>query len=302
MGNYSGNAGDAAAKFLGPAGFKNTKINFGGDKTEGLSDSKMVSPDGREIKVSSKGAAGAEASSKNLLDAVNEIKGTDLLVKHAEVIELVKQIVGGGQAGAPLLLGVKYGFIGPEDSTDIQNFKKIPPTSLAAVDQMAISDKLKTLIKERATANPDSVNLYFHSIAAVAHKVAKHVNETTNFSKAASEILNNGALIQVYTQATETADTWTINNFNTVWPSNTVTGVKFSASKTYYSTGIKGNFTFKILRNGATDVDDERSTEPALQTSAPPVAVPRVVSGKRPEIINPKARPQRTPDGDRAKR
>jgi hypothetical protein len=36
-----------------------------------------------------------------------------------------------------------------------------------------------------------------------------------------------------------------------------VTGVKFSAGKTYYSTGIKGNFTFKILKNGATDLADE---------------------------------------------
>lgn len=299
-GNYSGNAGEAADKFLGAGGFANTKINFGADKTEGLSDSKMVAPGGQQIKVSSKGAGGAEASSKNLLDAVNELKDPKLVTKHSQVIDLIKDIVQGGQAGAPLVLGVRYGFISAEDSADIQNFKKLPPTTLSAVDQMGISDKLKTLIKERATANPDSVNLYFHSIAAVAHKVAKHINESTNFSQAASEILNNGALIQVYTQATESPEAWTVTAFNTVWPSQTVTGVKFSASKTYYSTGIKGNFTFKILRNGATDVDDDRSTEPVLQKST--VAAPSVVTGIGPEIKHPDSRPKRAVDVGRARR
>jgi len=302
VGNYSGNAGEAAEKFLAPGGFTNTVINFGSDKTEGLSDSSLVAPDGRKIKVSSKGAVGAEASSKNLLDAVSELKDPELVARHAKIIEVIKDIVQGGQAGSPLTLGVRYGIIGQEDATDIQNFKKIPPTTLASAEEMEISDRLKELIKNRSTANPDSVNLYFHSIAAVAHKVAQHVNENTNFSEAASEILNNGALVQVYTQATETADEWIINSFNTVWPSKTVTGVKFSASKTYYSTGIKGNFTFKILRNGARDVDDDRSTDPVFQAAAPATEVPSVVSGKRPEIVNPKSEKSKTGDIGRQRR
>jgi hypothetical protein len=124
--------------------------------------------------------------------------------------------------------------------------------------------------------------MYFHSIAAVAHKVAEYVNKNTKFGQAASEILNNGALIQVYTKATEKGDQWTLVAFDTKWPSDTVTGVSFSASKNYFSTGIKGNFTFKVLRNGAKDVPDERSTEPVMAPSK--VATPNVVSGKRVNI------------------
>jgi hypothetical protein len=124
--------------------------------------------------------------------------------------------------------------------------------------------------------------MFYHATAAVAHKVAEYVNENTNFSLAASEILNNGALIQVYTKAVERGDTWELQSFDTVWPSDTVTGVKFSASKTYYSTGIKGNFTFKILRGNAKDIEDERSTEPVLEPK--PVAAPNVVTGKRVDI------------------
>lgn len=265
-GVYKGNAGDAAMTFLGQGNFDGTSINFGTDKTEGLSDSILIAQDGKKIKVSSKGAKGAQASAKNLLDAANELdkSNSKLANKHKEVIDLIKEIVQAGQAGAPLILGVKYGIISPEDATDIQNFKKMPPTSLASAQEMGISPNLKKLIAGRKTDNPDSVNLYFHSLAAVAHKAAEHVNSSTNFSQAASEILNNGALIQVYTKAAEKGDQWILQSFDSVWPSKTVTGVSFSASKTYYSTGIKGNFTFKILQNGAKDTPDETEKVDAM--------------------------------------
>ncbi len=283
-GNYSGNAGEAAEKFLGDATFADCSINFGTDKTEGLSDSILIAPSGQKIKVSSKGAGGATASAKNIVDAAKEVAKSNpkLLQKHREVIALIQDIVNAGQAGAPLVLGVKYGIITQEDATDIQNFKKLPNTTLDTVGEMGISDGLKTLIAERGTKEPDNLNLYFHSIAAVAHKAAEHVNDNTNFSKAASEILNNGALIQVYTKAVEQPGQWIIQSFETVWPSSTVTGVSFSAGKTYYSTGIKGNFTFKILKNGATDVEDESNE--VGQTSAKSVAKPKSMTGGRVDI------------------
>lgn len=258
-GVYTGNAADAAAKFLGKNGFSKTSINFGTDKTEGLSDSVLIGSDGKKIKVSSKGAKGAQASAKNLLDAVKELEesGDQLSKKYKDVIDLIKEIVQAGQAGAPLLLGVKYGIINPTDANDIQNFKKLPPTSITAASKMKLSPKLKGLIEKRNTDDPNNLNLYFHALAAVAHEVAKKINEDTNFSQAASEILNNGALIQVYTSASEKGNDWVLEKFSTVWPSTSVTGVVFSASKTYYSTGIKGNFTFKILQNGAKAKDDE---------------------------------------------
>jgi hypothetical protein len=282
-GNYTGNAGDAAEKFLGVGGFANTAINFGTDKTEGLSDSILVAPDGKKIKVSSKGAKGAEASSTNIVNAAEELQSSNpvLLKKHAATIDLINDVKSGGQSGAPLLLGVRFKIIDEEDVDTIKNFRKMPPLPLEK-GKLLGSKKLQALISGRNTDRPESVNMYFHSIAAVAHKVAEYVNKNTNFGQAASEILNNGALIQVYTKATEKGDQWTLVAFDTKWPSDTVTGVSFSASKNYFSTGIKGNFTFKVLRNGAKDVPDERSTEPVLAPSK--VATPNVVSGKRVSI------------------
>lgn len=100
----------------------------------------------------------------------------------------------------PLLLGVKYGIIDDADANTIKALKNTPPINLNTIDRLKISNNLKKLAKERTTRNPEQVNLYYHLGTAVAHKAAEQVNEQTNFSKAAADILNNGALVQVYTK------------------------------------------------------------------------------------------------------
>ena len=287
-GNFKGNAGEAAMKFLGTNKFDNTSINFGKDKTEGLSDSILISSNGKSIKVSSKGASGAEASSRNLLDEVNKLGDSTLAKKHQSTIDLIKTVVESGMHRAPLKLGVQYGFITDDDANTILGFRNMAQTTVTAALTMDISPKLKTLIKGRVTKNPNNLNLYFHATAAVAHEVADYINQNTSFSDDACEILNNGALVQVWTIATESGNTWKIKPFQATWPGNSVTSVKFSASKPYSSTEIKGNFTFKIKRNNATDVEDDISTEPDLEpTVAAPVETPSIVSKKRNEIDRP---------------
>jgi len=62
-----------------------------------------------------------------------------------------------------------------------------------------------------------------------------------------------------------------------VYPSNTVTGVLMRADKTYMSTQGKGNFVFKILKNGASDAETEiadvstdiPNTQPVKKKAAP---------------------------------
>jgi hypothetical protein len=83
-------------------------------------------------------------------------------------------------------------------------------------------------------------------MAAIAHRVAEHVQENTSFNKDAAAILNNSALVQVYSKVSARGDQWTLNKFTSKWPGSAVTTVEFSAGKNYYSTGIKGNFTFAV--------------------------------------------------------
>ena len=272
-GNYKGNAAEAAQVFFGVPSFEGSTISFDDSKNAGLSDSVLELPDGRYVKVSSKGEKGAEASVKNLLDEVENVQNPELLEKYSDVIELIETMRTNGQAGAPLALGVRYGIIDETDAEFIKSLKKIKPIPLDSIKNLTVggydpSKNLISLAMGRKTKRPESTVLYYHLIAAVAHKVAEKVNTDTNFGKAASEILNNGALVQVYTNAKQTGDSWVLDAFKSVYPSKAVTGVVLSAGKNYSSTEIKGNFTFKILRNGAKADAEPSETDQATDSAA----------------------------------
>jgi len=270
-GQFKGNAGKAAKTFLGGS-FADTTISFDAAKNAGLSDSIMTNSEGKSIKISTKGGTGAQASSKNLIDSINELSETDrgkkILEKYSDTIDLVREIQNRGQINAPLYLGVKYDIISQEEAQQILNLRKLPPVNLENIDQLKLSDNLKKLAKERNTKTPQKTNLFYHLLAAVAFKAADQVNAKTDFSKAATDILNNGALIQVYTTMRETKDTWTLAAFNTLFPGESIKDVDLSASKNYSSTGVKGNFTFKIDR-GAGATDDEQSSPAVVMTTDP---------------------------------
>jgi hypothetical protein len=261
-GQYTGNAGEAAQIFLNGS-FDGTLISFDNTKTAGLSDSIMTNENGKFIKVSTKGGKGATASAKNLIDSINELQVSDvgkkLLDEHQEIVELLREIQRQGQAGAPLYLGVKYGIIDDTEAEKIKDLKNSPLINMENIEDYDLTSNLIELADSRVPDNTERVNLYYHLMAVVAHKAAIMVNNHTNFSKAATDILNNGALVQVYTKAKASSSTWTLEEFNTVYPSDTIKGVYLSASKTYYSTGIKGNFTFRISKGGD-NKDDTQDT------------------------------------------
>lgn len=299
MGQYTGNAGEAANRFLGGS-FQKTLISFDDSKTAGLSDSVMSTKDGRSVLVSTKGGKGATASASNLIDQIDKISetpdGQKFLNKHKEIVDLLREIQNAGQAGAPLMLGVRYGIISPDDADMIRAFKKIGPVSMDNLDQLGLSENLLNLAQTRDTKDPDNVNLYYHLMAAVAHKAADEVNDKTKFSKAAADILNNGALVQVYTKANEGKGKWTLQEFNTVYPGESIKGVYLSAGKTYYSTDIKGNYTFKIDKGSGVSKDEEE--KPSMIGRAKRAGSDLAAAAKN--IVNPVNKPRET--GTRSKR
>jgi len=259
VGKYTGNAGEAAEIFLGGS-FSDTLISFDSAKNAGLSDSILTNSEGKYVKVSTKGGKGAEASAKNLIDSVNELTetpaGRKLIEKHKESIDLIREIQSKGQVKAPLYLGVKYDIITQDEAETILKLRNMKPINLKDIDKMNLGKNLTKLAKGRDTDNPESVNLFYHLLASVATLAAIEVNDKTDFSETATEILNNGALVQVYTEAKQDKDKWILNEFKTIYPSKTIKGVYLSASKNYFSTGIKGNFTFKIDRGTGKSKED----------------------------------------------
>jgi hypothetical protein len=132
-----------------------------------------------------------------------------------------------------------------------------------------------------------------HMIAAIAYKVADHVNDKTNFGAAASEILNTSALVQMYTYVKDSGKDFEIS-FDAKWPSTAVTGVKLSAGKTYMSTAKGGgNMVFKILKGGAKDVPDAEETANSKETSAKISTADLDKVGKEPRLTGPGAKASR---------
>ncbi len=270
--NVSGNAAEAAEIFFG-SGYEDCTISFNNNTIGGLYDSLLVNPDGKQIKLSSKGKDGASASVVNLLKTVKELEATPngqrLLTKHADAIEILETINRDGHFGAPLKLAVKYGMIDAAEAAQVLKLKnKGPNDEIIGTGQL--SDRLEKMYEGRKAKDPSRIIPIEHMLAAIAYPVADHVNQKTGFGQAASEILNNGALVQMYTDTTVSGDTITITRLTAVYPSQTITGVELDASKVYFSTGGKGNFTFTILKNGAkaSDVNQLDSVDD-IETAGP---------------------------------
>jgi hypothetical protein len=274
----SGNAAEAAQIFFGPGSdYSDCTISFNNNTIGGLYDSLLVNPQGKQIKLSSKGKDGANASVTNLIKSVKELEaapaGKKLKKTFADEIQMLTDIEKLGHFGAPIAIAEKYGIIDQGDGQRVMALKNLGPNDDVT---KVLSKKLQALYNERRAKDMSKIIPIEHMIAAIAYRVADYVNENTRFGEAAASILNNAALVQMYTDTKDTADTITVTKLTAVYPSQTVTGVLLDATKAYMSTQGKGNFTFKILKNGAkaTDVNDidgmdSLETEPSVDINEP---------------------------------
>lgn len=254
-----GNAADAEKIFLSKGGFDSCTISFGAGQNTGLSDSALTNPAGQSIIVSSKAKGGAWAAASNLKEKVDEARTTDagkkLIENNKKTIATLDMIVDGGYIDGPLNVAMAAGMITPEEKEQVKSLRKLGPQEIVGKD--FLSPKLEEWYEERKSTDPRRQVPFYHMLAAVAHKVADWVNENTDFSETAAAILNQSALVQMYTNTAVKGNEIVLKEFRTVYPSQAVTGVMLRAGKTYYSTANKGNFTFEILKNGAESTPDE---------------------------------------------
>ena len=273
----AGNAQEAAEIFFGKGvGYNKATISFNEGVAGGLYDSLLVSPQGKQIKLSSKGASGANASVVNLLNCVKELeatpRGQKLLKAHPDVIKILETINKGGHFNGPLNLAIQFGMLTADEAQAILDLKPYGPA-----DQIPWGSytRLQKLYSERKAKDMSKIIPIEHMTAIIAYQVADYINKNTDFSNAAADILNNSALVQMYTEATEGPDTITITGFRAVWPSTAVSGVELRADKSYYSTGGKGNMVFKILKGGA-PVQEAEETPLQVKHGIIPSSEPQV--------------------------
>ena len=262
MGKKLGNEADARkaeSEFLSEGGFSSCTISYGATKTGGLTDSVLINSAGQTMGVSSKAEGGAKASAKNLKDKIVEMQkspeGKRVLERHKEAVSVIETVTEGSTPG-PLNMGVIAGIITPQEKEQILAIKNVPPGE-EVLGNGRLSNKLEDMYRGRKARDPSVVIPFFHIRAVIANMVAKYVNENTDFSEAAAEILNWGAFIQLNTTGSSANGEIKLNPFDTIYPSKAITSVQLSADKTFYSTGSKGNFVFKIGLNGGTVPDDD---------------------------------------------
>jgi hypothetical protein len=260
--SVKGNAAAAAEIFFGPgADFSDCTISFNNNTIGGLYDSLLINPQGKQIKLSSKGKDGANASVTNLIKSVQELDavpaGKKLRATYAEEINMLENINKLGHFGAPLAIAQKYKLIDSKEAQQVMSLKALGPND-DIIGTGILSNRLEDMYQARKAKDMGRIIPIEHMIAAIAYRVADYVNDNTRFGEAASTILNNAALVQMYTDTADSKNTITITKLTAVYPSQTVTGVLLDATKAYMSTQGKGNFTFKILKNGAkpSDVND----------------------------------------------
>ena len=262
----TGEAQQAANQFLTKGGYTTCTITFGGSKIGGLTDSTLTNPAGQTMGLSSKAEGGAKASAGNLKDKIKDMTedtentdGQQVLKKYTKEIELINTVTEGSTPGS-LNTAVLAKIITPEERDQIMAIRKLPPGS-EVVGKKLLSPALEKRYLSRKAKDSAAVIPFFHIRAVIANEVADWVNKNTNFGKAAAEILNWGAFIQVETYADLKGDEIVMKPFHVIYPSLAVTNVELSADKTFYSTGSKGNFTFKILYNGATEITEPDEVE-----------------------------------------
>jgi hypothetical protein len=289
-GQTVGSASKAEEIFFGRGGFKTATITFDNGKNTGLFDSLLINPKGKMIKISTKGKGGAMASTRNIVDAVNDLKQagkTDMLSEYEEVIEIVNIVKKGGYIGGPLDLAVRFSMISPKEAEIVRSMvnSRTPP-KLTANLQKYYDNRAKG-------ADQSKLVPFYNMLAGIAYPVADYVNENTNFKEAVADILNNAALIQVNTKASMKGTQFILESLVATYPSKTVTKVQFSASKTYFSSGNKGNFVFKINSDGASSQEDIDTTPG--ETMA---AVDTETDDKLDQVLDPDVtiRPPGTPD------
>jgi hypothetical protein len=243
-GQVKGNAGEAAALFMGRNGFAGCTVSFNANVSGNLYDSLLVSPDGKQIKLSSKGATGAKASSVNLLIALRELEAAgmpEFAQNYPEVVDILNTIDKGDHNSGPLNLAVQYGIITKDEIPQVMSLKQSAGDPKFNIDKTDLSDNLKQLYHDRTAENPSKVVPLNHLVASIAYKVCDEINLKTDFSDAASDILNHSAFVQMYTDATKSKDGQIIvKGFRTIWPGKLFSEVTLEAQKSYSSTSSSG--------------------------------------------------------------
>jgi hypothetical protein len=210
-----------------------------------LCDSFLIAPNGQEIGISSKGGAGAKASAKNIYDAYKKAEAdgnTDLINNAKFTIDIVRLIAENTAKEGPFAIAEFLGMnnITQEISNEVAEYVQQGKTDFDGISQ-ASADLLANF---RVNNDVKGFNTGYAIMAAVAKTVAKEINKNPEFTRGALALLNQSAVIQVYTKMTKRGEDAVLSDFRAVYPPNFEGQILVDGGKSYYSSRIQGKLAF----------------------------------------------------------
>ena len=218
-------------------------------KNHNLVDSVFVREDGLEIGISSKGKKGADASMKNVKDAIVKAEKTkpQLLKSHEEVVEIVELIDQTSAEEGPLAVAEKIELLSTETCAFIREMKN---ANMSVEDIQNMHNKNPQLLEVYksfgAKLNHPNYNIYFHMVTNVAKMVAEELNSKPDFGVGMMDFMKQASIIQVYTQIGNSGDDVSVTEFRSVYPPQFTGTILVNGSKNYASTKIFGKLAFKM--------------------------------------------------------
>lgn len=241
FGMIGGDADVARKQVLKGAPWQNLAINFPGGKTTGLVDSYLRSGN-LSLGVSSKGGTGADASAKNIYDALQDAAkaGKDLAKEYPVTAEIVEIIATNSMIAGPLKLAVKFGLITNENASEVVTHIKN-----AELDKGQLSPWAQETLTHWGMKEPQGWNYGYWLLANVAKDVSQHINGIEEFGRGCIGILNNASMIQLYTDAgVDKQGNVKITGFRAVYPPQFEGSVMLNAGKGYNARGTTQRIAF----------------------------------------------------------
>lgn len=227
-------------------------IEFPDSQISGLTDSKLLK-NGAELGISSKGNKGANASIRNLTQALDRVPEFRLTIeqRYPLTVEVLDMVNDNNAIQGPLKLAVKLKLINPAQATEVVDLIKRKETNEAQLSGWAKSQL--DYYKGRQTVGWNYGNWI---LASVAKQVGEKINQDKSFSDGCIAILNNSGMIQLYTDAVTKGNDVVVSEFRAVYPPEFSGRLFIDHGKNYFASGQKGKLVFGFSKPKDEESDD----------------------------------------------
>jgi len=245
-----GEADDARKLLFGPGTeWADCKVYWPPEKNYNLIDSVFEAPNKQTIGISSKGKKGADASIKNISDAIENAKtaNPELVKQYQRVVDIIELLNTHTAKDGPPLLCEKLGIL---SNAEVLYMSSLDPattnvtTTIEQISQAGHTGLVTIYNAYGANFDHQNYNIYMHLLANCAKYAANMLNEDLEFGNGMLQFMNQASIVQIYTNTGHKDDDCYVSGFRSVYPPRFSGRIILNGSKNYASTKVFGKIAF----------------------------------------------------------